>query len=230
MGAGPPRLDRLFQPGERVRLRIINASSMTIFDVRIPGLEMDVVQTDGHDVHAVTVAQFRIGVAETYDVIIQPKDDRAYTLFAQAQDRSGYARATLAPRFGMAAVVPPMDPRPVRTMVDMGMSGMSGMPKMKGMAMKGQMGGMTPSPVPSGEVAGSATPALKGAPPAMAADMQSMSGISGMDMSHPGAAAEAHGGAATQSASGVMPMKMAATNDPARICRLRTPAARRGPN
>ncbi|MGI8842015.1 MAG: copper resistance system multicopper oxidase [Caulobacteraceae bacterium] len=114
----------LFQPDERVRLRIINASAMTIFDVRIPGLAMSVIQADGRDVRPVTVDQFRIGVAETYDVIVAPKGDRAYTLFAQTQDRSGYARATLAPRMGMAGAVPPMDPRPLRTMTDMGMSGM----------------------------------------------------------------------------------------------------------
>ena len=117
----------LFRPGERVRLRIINASAMTIFDVRIPGLTMSVVQTDGCDIQPVEVDQVRIGAAETYDVIVTPLQDRAYTLFAQAQDRSGYARATLATRFGMQGVVPAMDPRPVRTMSDMGMAGMDGM-------------------------------------------------------------------------------------------------------
>ncbi len=121
----------LYRPGERVRLRVVNASAMTIFDVRMPGLKMDVVQTDGHDVHPVPVDQFRIGVAETYDVIVQPQDARAYTLFAQAQDRSGFARATLAPRLGMAGEVPPMDPRPVRTMMDMGMGPMAGMKDMQ---------------------------------------------------------------------------------------------------
>jgi CopA family copper-resistance protein len=113
----------LFQPGERVRLRVVNASAMTIFDIRIPGLAMSVVQADGCDVHPVDVDQFRIGVAETYDVIVTPKSERAYTLFAQAQDRSGYARAILAPRMGMTGIVPPTDPRPVRTMADMGMAG-----------------------------------------------------------------------------------------------------------
>ena len=105
----------LFRPGERVRLRFINGSSMSIFDVRIPGLPMTVVQADGNDVVPVTVDEFRISVAETYDVIVQPKADRAYTIFAQAEDRSGYARGTLAPRPGMAAAMPPMDPRPMRT-------------------------------------------------------------------------------------------------------------------
>src|SRR6267154_885851 len=99
----------LFGPRERVRLRFINSSSMTIFDVRIPGLPMTVVQSDGNDVVPVTVDEFRISVAETYDVIVQPKADRAYTIFAQAEDRSGYARGTLAPRPGMTAPIPPME-------------------------------------------------------------------------------------------------------------------------
>ena len=112
----------LFRPGERVRLRFINGSSMSIFDVRIDGLPMAVVQADGNDVAPVTVDEFRISVAETYDVIVQPPADRAYTLFVQPEDRSGYARGTLAPRPGMAAPIPPMDPRPMRTMADMGMA------------------------------------------------------------------------------------------------------------
>ena len=123
----------LFQPGERIRLRFINGSSMTFFDVRVPGLQMTVVQADGNDVEPVTVDEFRIGVAETYDVIVQPQDDAAYTIFAQPEDRSGYARGTLAPMMGMAAAIPPMDPRPMRTMVDMGMGNMAGM-KMGGIA------------------------------------------------------------------------------------------------
>jgi CopA family copper-resistance protein len=117
----------LFQPGERVRLRFINSSAMTIFDVRIPGLAMTVVQSDGNDVEPVTVDEFRIGVAETYDVIVQPAGNAAYTIFAQSQDRSGYARGTLAPAAGMTAAIPPMDPQPMRTMMDMGMGGMTGM-------------------------------------------------------------------------------------------------------
>ena len=111
----------LFRPGERVRLRIINGSAMSIFDVRIPGLSMTVVQADGNDVAPVEVDEFRIGTAETYDVIVTPREDRAYTIFAQAADRSLYARGTLAPRAGMAGVIPPMDPAPLRTMADMGM-------------------------------------------------------------------------------------------------------------
>jgi CopA family copper-resistance protein len=112
----------LFQRGERVRLRIINGSSMSIFDVRIPGLKLTVVATDGQDVEPVTVDEFRIGTAEVYDVIVEPKDDRAYTIFAQSLDRTGYARGTLAPQLGMQAEVPALDPRPLLTMMDMGMS------------------------------------------------------------------------------------------------------------
>ena len=111
----------LFERGERIRLRIINGSSMSIFDVRIPGLKLTVVASDGQDVEPVTVDEFRIGAAETYDVIVEPDADRAYTIFAQAMDRSGYARGTLAPRAGMTAEIPPLDPRPILTMSDMGM-------------------------------------------------------------------------------------------------------------
>jgi FtsP/CotA-like multicopper oxidase with cupredoxin domain len=112
----------LFRRGERVRLRIINGSSMSIFDVRIPGLKLTVVATDGQDVEPVTVDEFRIGTAEVYDVIVEPKDDRAYTIFAQSLDRTGYARGTLAPQVGMQAEVPALDPLPLLTMTDMGMS------------------------------------------------------------------------------------------------------------
>ncbi len=133
----------LFRPGERVRLRFINGSSMSIFDVRIPDLPMIVVQADGNDVEPVTVDEFRISVAETYDVIVKPKADRAYTIFVQAEDRTGYARGTLAPRPGMAAATPPMDPRPLRTMADMGMGGMDhgSMPGMDHGAMSGMQHG-----------------------------------------------------------------------------------------
>ena len=110
----------LFRPGERVRLRFINAATMTLFDVRIPGLKMTVVAADGIDVQPVAVDEFRIGIAETYDVLVEPGDG-AYTIFAQSQDRTGYARGTLAPRPGMAGPIPQMDPRATRTMADMGM-------------------------------------------------------------------------------------------------------------
>ena len=138
----------LFRPGERVRLRFINGSSMSIFDVRIDGLPMIVIQTDGNDVVPVTVDEFRISVAETYDVIVRPTADRAYTIFMQAEDRTGYARGTLAPRPGMAAAIPPMDPRPLRTMTDMGMGGMD-QASMSGMNMQhGSMPDMDRSSMP----------------------------------------------------------------------------------
>jgi len=125
----------LFRPGERVRLRLINAAGMTFYDVRIPGLTMTVVQADGQNVQPVVVDEFRMGPAETYDVIIEPAEDRAYTIFAETMDRSGYARGTLAPRQGMSAEIPERRPRPARTMEDMGMS-MESM-DMPGMKMDG---------------------------------------------------------------------------------------------
>jgi CopA family copper-resistance protein len=112
----------LFSRGERVRLRFINGSAMSIFDVRIPGLKLTVVAADGQDVEPVAVDEFRIATAETYDVIVEPNDDRAYTIYAQSIDRSGYARGTLTPRAGMTAEIPPLDPRPLLTMSDMGMA------------------------------------------------------------------------------------------------------------
>jgi CopA family copper-resistance protein len=124
----------LFQRGERVRLRFINGSSMSLFDVRIPGLRLTVVAADGQDVEPVTVDEFRIGTAEVLDVIVEPQDDRAYTIFAQSIDRTGYARGTLAPRAGMQAEVPSLDARALLTMADMGMApDMSGMGSMPGM-------------------------------------------------------------------------------------------------
>ena len=143
----------LFRPGERVRLRLINSGAMTFFDVRIPGLKMTVVQADGQDVEPVSVDEIRIGVAETYDVIVTPRDD-AYTIFAQSMDRTGFARGTLATRHGLAAAVPKPDKPEWLTMADMmgdmgggmagmdhgssgGMNGMAGMSGMNhgGMAM-----------------------------------------------------------------------------------------------
>ncbi|WBH17835.1 copper resistance system multicopper oxidase [Sphingomonas radiodurans] len=116
----------LFAPGERVRLRVVNASAMTIFNVRIPGLKLTIVQADGLDVRPVAVDEFQIGVAETYDVIVEPVEALAYTLVAEASDRSGMGRATLAPRAGMVAAVPALRRRPLATMKDMGMGGMAG--------------------------------------------------------------------------------------------------------
>ena len=135
----------LFKKGEKVRLRFINGSAMTFFDVRIPGLKMTVVAADGQNIEPVTVDEFRIGVAEIYDVIVEPKDDRAYCVFAQAIDRTGYARGTLTPDPALTADVPDYDPYPILTMTDMGMDmaamqGMKGMDTMQG---KGDMDGMT---------------------------------------------------------------------------------------
>ena len=109
----------IFKPGEKIRLRFINGSSSSVFDVRIPGLKMTVIAADGQDVQPVPVDEFRIAAAETYDVIVEPQDERAYTLFAQSIDRSGYARGTLAPRQGMPADVPAMDQRVALGMLDM---------------------------------------------------------------------------------------------------------------
>ncbi len=117
----------LFQPGETVRLRLINAGAASFFDVRIPGLEMTVVQADGQNVEPVTVEEIRVATAETYDVLVRPADDRAYTIFAEAMDRSGYGCGTLAPREGMQAAIPERRARPLRTMADMGMGDMSEM-------------------------------------------------------------------------------------------------------
>ncbi|MGM0564151.1 MAG: copper resistance system multicopper oxidase [Pseudomonadota bacterium] len=121
----------LFKRGQTVRLRVINAAAMTFFDVRIPGLKMTVVEADGQPIEPVTVDEFRIGVAETYDVLVEPADDRAWTVFAQAIDRSGYARGTLTPDPSLRGKVPAMDAVPELQHRDMGMA----------MASMGQGGG-----------------------------------------------------------------------------------------
>ncbi len=134
----------LFRPGERVRLRIINASAMTVFNVRIPGLPMTVVQADGNNVRPVTIDELQITVAETYDVIVTPNEDHAYTLVGESVDRSDMARATLAPRPGMTAEVPPLRERPTLTMRDMGMDhgSMAGMDHGSDGSAGGSMAGM----------------------------------------------------------------------------------------
>lgn len=116
----------LFRRGERIRLRFVNGSAMTYFDVRIPGLRMRVVAVDGQPVHPVDIEEFRLGVAETLDVVVTPMEDQPYTVFAQSMDRGGYARATLAPRLGLQAPVPALDPRPILSMADMGHGGHAG--------------------------------------------------------------------------------------------------------
>src|SRR5688572_11634997 len=139
----------LFRSGEKVLLRFINGSAMTYFDVRIPGLKMTVVAADGQYIHPVTVDEFRIAVAETFDVIVEPSGQDAYAIFAQDMGRTGYARGTLAVRQGLEATLPAPDPRPILTMDDMGHGGMdhAGTGKsMEGgcganMGMKGMEGG-----------------------------------------------------------------------------------------
>ncbi len=147
----------IFKPGERVRLRLINGSSMSFFDVRIPGLKLTVVGTDGQDVEPVTVDELRVGTAETYDVIVTP-GDAAYTIFAQAMDRSGYARGTLAPRLGMSAEVPALDQRALLTMTDMAMD-------------HGSHGGMDPAEAARHAAMGHAPPPA--APPLVHAPAES---------------------------------------------------------
>lgn len=121
----------LAAPGQRVRLRIVNASTMTFYDIRIPGLPMTVVQADGQNIQPVETDELRIAVAETYDVMVTMPNDGAYTLFAETMDRSGYARGTLAPRSGMSAPLPDRRRRPMLTMADMGMMH-AGMESMSG--------------------------------------------------------------------------------------------------
>ncbi|MGM0583131.1 MAG: copper resistance system multicopper oxidase, partial [Pseudomonadota bacterium] len=121
-GRGPGQnWTALFEPGERVRLRFVNSSAMSYFDIRIPGLEMTVVQADGNNVQPVTVDELRIAVAETYDVIVRPTEAKAYSILAESMGRTAMARGTLAPREGMEAEVPPLREAPLLTMADMGM-------------------------------------------------------------------------------------------------------------
>ncbi len=110
----------LFRPGEKIRLRFINASAMTHFDVRIPGLTMRVIEADGQAVQPVDTEEFHIAVAETYDVLVTPESNRAYTIFAEAMDRSGYASATLTPEVGLQAPIPTLRPLKLLTLADMG--------------------------------------------------------------------------------------------------------------
>jgi CopA family copper-resistance protein len=114
----------LFRTGEKLRLRFINGSSMTHFDVRIPGLKMTVVAADGQNVHPVTIDEFRIAAAETFDVIVEPAGQDAYTIFAQDIGRTGHVSGTLAVREGLRAPIPALDPRPILSMADMGHAGM----------------------------------------------------------------------------------------------------------
>ncbi len=157
----------IFRPGERIRLRFVNAGAMTYFDVRIPGLRMTVVAADGQYVQPVTIDEFRLATAETLDVIVTPEGNQAYTVFAQSMDRSGYARGTLAPAVGLQAAVPALD-RPVSlTLADMGHGAMAGMDhsSMAGMD-HGSMWGMDHSAMVQHPPAENGNPAV---------DMQTMS-------------------------------------------------------
>ena len=138
----------LFKPGERVRLRFINASSMSFYDVRIPGLKMQVVAADGQNVEPVSVDEFRFGVAETYDVIVTLQDDKAYTIAAESIDRTGFAIGTLATQAGMKGVAPTPRPRALLTMADMG--AMDGMEDMT-MTPQDMVSGWAKTGTPSGE-------------------------------------------------------------------------------
>jgi CopA family copper-resistance protein len=197
---GKPAADNetfLFQRGERVRLRFVNGSAMTYFDLRIPGLKMTVVAADGRAVQPVEVDEMRIAVAETYDVIVEPTEDIAYTVFAESMDRQGYARATLAPREGMQGPIPAMRPRAVLTMADMGMAhgAMSG-GGMSAMDHAAMGHSMTTPP----DVGGAEKPegAKTGTDPMAAMDHSAMPGMSPDSMNHEGTGATAmdHGGMA----------------------------------
>jgi len=172
----------LFRPGERLRLRFINGSAMSYFDVRIPGLKMTVVAADGQHVKPVSVDEFRIAVAETFDVIVEPTEN-AYTLFAQSMDRTGFARGTLAVHGGLSAPVPPLDPRPLVTMSDMGMGDMSGMDhgSMKGAGQDSMQGmeGMDHSQMAAGN-----DDSMQGMTGMDGSSIQGMSGMGTME-SHP---------------------------------------------
>ena len=194
----------IFKPGEKLRLRFINGSAMTYFDVRIPGLKMTVVAADGLHVKPVSVDELRIAVAETYDVIVELADQEAYTIFAQSMDRTGYARGTLATREGLSAPVPETDPRPLIAMGDMGMDhgsmagmdhgsmqgGMSGRDhsKMAGMdagGMQGDMAGMDHS-----KMAGMSPGTMQGDMAGM--DHSKMTGMDHSGMAGMGAAMQSH--------------------------------------
>ncbi|RRW35697.1 copper resistance system multicopper oxidase [Ectopseudomonas oleovorans] len=171
----------IFKPGEKIRLRFINASAMTYFDVRIPGLKMTVVAADGLHVKPVSVDEFRIAVAETYDVIVEPDSEQAYTVFAQSMDRTGYARGTLAVQEGLSAPVPSPDPRPLIAMGDMGMDhgSMGGMDH-------GSMAGMDHGSV-SGMDHGSMQGGMAGMDHSQMAGMDhsGMAGMAGAMQAHP---------------------------------------------
>jgi CopA family copper-resistance protein len=191
----------LFSPGERVRLRFINAAAQSVFNVRIPGLRMTVVAADGQNVRPVEVDEFQIGNAETYDVIVQPMQDKAFTIVSESVDRSGLGRATLAPRSGMSAEVPPLRARPLTTMRDMGMDmgGMShGAMDMSGMDHAAMAAGPPPGMAPSRKRGG---------------DVMGKMDMGGMDMSmrNPDNAPQVKLGPGVQT---IAPMPMDRTGEP----------------
>jgi len=169
----------LFRSGEKIRLRFINGSAMTYFDVRIPGLKMTVVAADGQYVHPVSVDEFRIAVAETFDVIVEPSGQDAFTIFAQDMGRTGYVSGTLAVREGLRAPVPPIDARPILTMADMGHGGMGG-------AMAGMDHGATPAEPASQDMGGMAGMDHSGH------DMSAMQGGSMAGMDHGASGMQQH--------------------------------------
>ncbi len=130
----------IVQAGERVRLRVINASAMSIFNFRIPGLPLTIVSVDGQDVKPVEVDEFQISAAETYDMIVTIPDDSAHTIVAESIDRTAMARGTLAPRLGMTCVVPALRQRPTLKPIDMGMGRGHGSGEHAGHAMATEQG------------------------------------------------------------------------------------------
>ena len=201
----------LFSPGERVRLRFINAAAQSVFNVRIPGLRMTVVAADGQHVRPVEVDEFQIGNAETYDVVVQPAQDKAFTIVSESVDRSGLGRATLAPRPGMSAEVPPLRARPLTTMRDMGMD-------MGGMDMGGMdhgamdMSGMDRAGMDHAAMAASPPPGM--APPRKrGSDVMGKMDMGGMDMSmrNPDNAPQVKLGPGVQT---IAPMPMDRTGEP----------------
>lgn len=167
----------LFKPGERIRIRFINAGAMTHFDVRIPGLKMTLVQADGQNVEPVTVDEFRIAPAESYDMIVQPQTEEAYTIFAETMDRSGYAAGTLALRSGLRAPIPARRVRPLRTMADMGMSSDA----MGSMAMPSNGGNSSADGMPEMATPSDATPTMSGMEMPASEGVTKMDGMPGME-------------------------------------------------
>lgn len=173
----------LFKSGERVRMRFINGSAMSYFDVRIPGLKMTVVAADGQYVHPVTVDEFRIATAETYDVIVEPSGQDAFTIFAQSMDRTGFAAGTLAVREGLRAAVPELDARPMLTMADMGHGGMGH--DMKTMSPQDSADAPLGQPAASDPHAGHTMPPQQPADPHAGHNMAAMPEMSGGMQQHP---------------------------------------------